>query len=58
MRARNDDWLSTAQEALMQNLWQGLKRDVVIEDMLEFHVAARNRIPNYYYVRTRLQIVF
>src|SRR5579884_355892 len=48
MSAGNHDRFASTEKALMQDLRQGSKRDVVVEHMLQLNITAGNRISHNY----------
>ena len=56
MSTGDDDRLTPAKKAFMQYLRKGPKWDVMIEHVLEFDIAARNRVADDHQIRTRFEI--
>jgi hypothetical protein len=52
----DDDRLAPPKKALMQDLRQGPKWDVMIEHVLEFDIAARNGVADDHQIRTSFKI--
>src|SRR5215471_11344796 len=44
MRSGHDQDFFSAEEFIVQQLWQRAERNALVEDMLEFRIAARDRV--------------
>ena len=57
MRSGNDQDLFACEEFVMQQLRKRAERDSLVEDVFEFHIAARYSVPDHHQIGPGLQIL-